>query len=142
MKIYVRILPGRDIPIGYNHVIQVDDISSYGTRVEVSRVPFNINNDMLKMMLQSYGDVYKCQNYFRKFGDYSNLNKTGDRVVWMKLKKQIPQSLRINKTEMNIYVKYSNQPMTCNRCGSVGHRARFCSLEPKDYKNIIEIKEN
>ena len=32
--------------------------------------------------------------------------------------------------------------MTCNRCGSVGHRARFCSLEPKDYKNIIEIKEN
>ena len=38
---------GREIQIGNGNVIQVDDISSYGTMVEVSRVPFEIDNDVL-----------------------------------------------------------------------------------------------
>ena len=57
-------------------MIQVDDISSYGTKIEISRVPFIIDNNMLKIMLQEFGEIYKCQHYYRKFGKYSKLNKT------------------------------------------------------------------
>ena len=38
---------GRDIPIGHGCVIQVDDISALGTRIELSRVPFQVNKDMI-----------------------------------------------------------------------------------------------
>ena len=51
---------GRDISIGYNCVIQVDDISSQGTWIEILNVPFTVTNDMLSSMLQKYGAVYKC----------------------------------------------------------------------------------
>ena len=57
---------GKDISIDKFNVIQVDDISTLGTRVEISRVPFAIDNNMLKMILQNYGEIYKCQNYCRK----------------------------------------------------------------------------
>ena len=60
----------RDIPIGNGNVIQVDDISSYGTLIEMSRIPFEVSNDMLSTMMQKYGDVYKCKYHFRQFGDY------------------------------------------------------------------------
>ena len=143
-EIYDRIceqFTGRDIPLGNNNVIQVDDISSYGTRIEISRVPFMIENNMLKIILQQYGEIYKCQNYYRKFGKYSKLNKTGDRIVWMKLYDQIPQKLNIKKTEMTINVQYENQPMSCNKCGMAGHRARYCSVKPDEYKNVIDMEE-
>ena len=68
-EIYDRIceqFTGRDIPIGNDNVIQVDDISSYGTRIEISRVPFMIDNNMLIIntqqllmgILYSAGAVY------------------------------------------------------------------------------------
>ena len=44
---------GRDIPIGYGCVIQVDDISSSGSRIELSKVPFQVSNDMIGNILQS-----------------------------------------------------------------------------------------
>ena len=46
---------GREIALGNGHIIQVDDISSYGTMVEISRVPFEVNNGMLKGMLGKFG---------------------------------------------------------------------------------------
>ena len=49
---------GRDIPIGNGNVIQVDDISSCGTIIEISCVPFEINNTMLTGMILRFGDVY------------------------------------------------------------------------------------
>ena len=141
-EIICETFTGRDIAIGNNCRIQVDDISSYGTRVEISRVPFEVTNDMLTIMLQKYGNVYKCQNYYKTFGKYRQLNKSGDRIVWMKLKEQIPQSLQINQTQMTIYVQYPNQPMSCNKCGHTGHRARYCTRGPNDSKNVIYIKKS
>ena len=130
---------GRDIPIGNGNIIQVDDISSYGTMVEISRVPFEISNDTLTHMLERFGDVYKCQSYFRQFGKYSKFNKSGKRRVWMKIKEQIPQSLTINQTQTTINVEYLNQPMTCNQCGNAGHRARRCTTERTNYKHLVNI---
>ena len=84
-KYICQTFTGRDIIIGKYCRIQVDDISSYGTRVEISRVPFRISNDKLTSVLLKYGEVYKCQNYYRSFGKYRKLNKTGDRIAWMKI---------------------------------------------------------
>lgn len=131
---------GRDIPIGNDCIIQVDDISSRGTRVMISCVPFSITNDQLSSMFSQYGDVYKCQNHFRIFGKYRNLSKTGDRVIWMNIRGNIPQSVRINKTDIAaMRVQYQNQPMSCNKCGHSHHRARQCTRESKDFINVIDI---
>ena len=133
---------GRDITLDNHCIIQIDDISSYGTRVELSNVPFAITNDKLSTILQKFGVVYKCMNYCRTFGKYKKLNKSGDRLVWMKINQHIPQTLFINRTDTNIYTQYPNQPMSCNNCGHSGHRVRFCSCEPKDFKNLIDIKQS
>ena len=144
-KTYDRIceqFTGKDISIDQFNVIQVDDISAYGTRIEISRVPFAIDNNMLKIILENYGEIYKCQNYYRKFGKYSELDKTGDRIVWMKPFDHIPQKLEFKNSE-NIYinVKYENQPMSCNICGNKGHRHRYCNVRPGDFKNVIDLEE-
>ena len=132
---------GRDILIDKDCRIQIDDISSRGTRVEVSSVPFSISNVQLSGMLRKYGEIYKCQNYYRTFGKYSKLNKTGDRIIWMNLHGNIPQQLNINKTQMIIHVHYNAQPMSCNKCGHTSHRARYCRRENKDFKNMIDIED-
>ena len=133
---------GKDISINDYCVIQVDDISCLGTRVDLSRVPFAINNDMLEIMLGKYGTVYKCQNYYRKFGKYTKLNNSGDRIVWMKLNEHIPQSLKIKHSEMScMYVQYPGQPKTCNKCGNVGHIVKSCRENPTEYKHLIDIGE-
>ena len=131
---------GRDIPIGNGNVIQVDDISSCGTMIEISCVPFEINNTMLTEMLLRFGDVYKCQSHFKRFGKYSKYKKSGKRTVWMNLREQIPQTLKFNQLQTSIYVKYENQPMSCNRCGHTGHKAWRCSRNSRDYKNLLEYK--
>ena len=131
---------GRDISLGYNCRVQIDDISSCGTRIEISCVPFSVTNKQLSCMLRKYGKIYKCQNHYRTFGKYSELKKSGDRIIWMKLQDHIPQTLNINKTDISsLYVYYQKQPLSCNKCGHSGHRAWRCTCEPKDYKNMIYI---
>ena len=130
---------GRDIPIGNNNIIQVDDISSYGTMVEISRVPFEIENNELSNMLRKFGDVSKCQSYFRQYGKYSKFSKSGKRRVWMNLKDHIPQTLTINQTQTTINVEYNNQPSSCNKCGNAGHWARRCTVDSSEFKNLVDI---
>ena len=133
---------GRDIPIGYGCVIQVDDISSSGTRIELSKVPFQVSNDMIAKILQCYGDVYKCTNYYKKFGKYRDFKSSGDRIAWVKLKKHIPQSILLKNTQTDINVQYTNQPMSCNKCGISDHRAWRCNTQRNDYVNIVELHLN
>ena len=133
---------GRDISVGHHCKIQVDDISSCGTRIEISCVPFSISNEQLSGMLRRYGEVFKCQNYHRSFGKYSKLNKTGDRIIWMDLKEQIPETLNICDTELSIFVYYPKQPLSCNKCGHTGHRARGCTARrSEDFINVININD-
>ena len=143
-EIYERIcdqFTGREIRVGSYCIVQVDDISSYGTKIEISRVPFLVTNDILKMLLQRYGEVYKCKNHYRMFGKYRQLNKTGDRIVWMRLHDHIPQTVKIKNTPIRMFVKYENQPMSCNKCGNEGHRIRTCTMKPNEFKNVINIEE-
>ena len=97
-------------------VMHVDDISSYGTIIEISRVPFEVSNEMLASMMQKYGEVHKCKYHFRQFGDYRSCKNSGDRRVWMKLNQNIPQCITIKQTQTTIEVRHQNQQMTCNKC--------------------------
>ena len=132
---------GRDFAIG-RCKIQIDDISSCGTRIEMSRVPFSVTNKQLSGMLRKYGQVYKYLNHYRIYGKYRNLNKTGDRIIWMKLYDYIPQLLNINKTKISsLQVSYQKQPLSCNICGNTGHKARYCVCAPSNYKNVIDLED-
>lgn len=128
----------RDIFLEYGNVIRVDDISSGGTRVEISRVPFDVSNEMLTKILQNYGDVINCQTYFRKYGKYTNCKKSGIRIAYMNIKTPIPHTINIKQLQNFINVKYEEQPFTCNICGRVGHRARSCKVKPNDFINTIK----
>ena len=93
-------------------------------------------------MLSRYGEIYKCQNYHRTFGRYNKLKRTGDRIVWMKLREHIPQLLNIKNTEISsLYVKYQKQPFSCNICGHTGHNMWRCKRHSDGYKNIIDIND-
>ena len=129
----------REIAIDDGCVIQVDDISSYGTRIELSRVPFQVTNEMITNMLSRYGEVYKVQNFYKKFGKYTNLNKSGIRIAHLKLDTHIPSSLLIKETQTTINVSYANQPFSCFTCGTVGHKSWQCRKKKSEYNNVVEV---
>ena len=128
----------RDILLEPGHVIRVDDISSEGTRVEISRVPFDVSNEMLTKILKSYGDVLKCQTYFHNYGKYNKCKKSGIRIAWMNIKSHIPPTINIKQMNNFLNVTYENQPFACNKCGMTGHGARSCRRKPNEYMNTIE----
>ena len=129
---------GRDILLEHDLTIRVDDISTPGTMVELMRVPLNLTNDQLKILLSKFGNVNKCQSYFHRFGKYSNFSKSGHRIAWIDLKGHIPRTLKITETQNFLNVTYHEQPFSCNECGKTGHRARGCKTNPTDYINIID----
>ena len=133
---------GREISINNNCIIQVDDISYPGTRVELSNVPFSITNDQLTGMMRKFGVIHKCQSYYKIFGKYDNLTKSGDRVIWISINEHIPRSLYISRTDINVDVYYYRQPMTCNVCGNIGHRERYCKCKSEDHINTININDS
>ena len=133
---------GRDIPISHGCVIQVDDISSYGTKIELSRVPLQVSNDMIRNVLQKYGEVYKVQNYYKKYGKFRNLRKSGFRIARVKLRNHIPQSLLLKQTQTNINVKYHSQPASCYKCGNSDHKSWQCNTPQENYINKIDLNAN
>ena len=89
---------GRDIFIEQGHIIRVDDISTPGTMIELMHVPFDLCNDDLSILFGNFGTVNKCQSYFHRYGDYSNLSKSGPRLIWVSLDGHIPRVLHIPET--------------------------------------------
>ena len=77
-----------NIERGYR--IRVDDISSNNTRICLSRVPFEVTNEMLTESFSKFGEVIKCENHYTKYGIFDKLEYTGNRCIWMKLNQHIP----------------------------------------------------
>ena len=129
---------GRDIFLERGYTIRVDDISTKGTLVEIERVPFDVSNEQLKILLSKYGEVNKCQTYFHKYGKYSSLNKSGHRIAWIDIKSPIPRILNIKETQNYLCITYRDQPFSCNKCGKVGHVGWRCRTKLDDYINVID----
>ena len=108
-------------------IIQVLDVSTYSTRVLIKNVPFELNNSIIRGILQQYGQVINtvtCAN--QDEGIFSGLMST-ERIVYMRqINIPIPSTLLINLTDTYIYISYPNQERTCNRCGSLDHTAKEC----------------
>ena len=135
----VRNFTCRDIFLEHGNVIRIDDISTEGTIVELTRVPFEVSNEMLTQLLQNFGDVVKCESYHSKFGKYSRFRDSGFRLAWLKIKTHIPHSIYINQIQNFINVSYHKQPFLCNTCGNVGHSVRRCNVKPENYKNVVDL---
>ena len=131
---------GKDIFLERGHTIRVDDISTKCTMVELTIVPFDLSNDHLKILLNKYGNVNKCQSYFHKYGKYSNFSKSGHRIAWIELNDHIPRILNIKETHNFLNVTYHKQPFACNLCGNAGHRARGCKTKPADFINVLDME--
>ena len=132
---------GRDYVLDHHHVIRFEDISSYGTRIQVSRVPMEIDNETLSKVFSKFGEVLSCHEYFRIIGDYSNLTLTGERVVYMNINQDIPNTLFIKQIKNHINVHYEKQPFSCNTCGHTGHTARNCTAPKHQYKRNIDLND-
>ena len=133
---------GQDYPLGLHNVIRIDDISSYNTRVQLSRVPLEITNDTLTQVMSKFGKVVKCHDYFRNYGDYNNLTHTGERVIWIDLQQHIPQTIYIKQIRNYINVSYEKQPFSCNKCGLTDHNARNCETRPEEFIRVVDLNEH
>ena len=81
---------GRLIEIEKGYKIRVEDLSSNNIRICISRVPFEVSNQMLIESFGKYGEVLMCTDHKEKYGIYEDLKGTGNRLTWMKLKQHIP----------------------------------------------------
>ena len=88
---------GRNIRIRSGYIVQVEDVSTYKTRISLTNVPFEMNNEMVKELFERYGKVVKCQYQFpRNLGNIKGL-KTGYRSVWMEVSHPIPLPFLLTK---------------------------------------------
>ena len=133
---------GKELEVERGYRIRVEDISSTNTRVCVSKVPFEISNDVIKYLFGMYGQVQSCEDYHKRYGVFKNLKDTGNRIVWIKLNQHIPQALVINQIQNNIHVTYPGQEQSCHKCGITGHLTRACKTLKNDYLNGVDIKFN
>ncbi|KAE8737538.1 hypothetical protein FOCC_FOCC016998 [Frankliniella occidentalis] len=92
--------------------------------VRVRNLPLEAGEEELNKILSEYGRVIDCVR--EKYGPKSVFPGvlTGVRVARMQLKKHVPNYLRVCNLE--VYVEYSGQPRTCQRCGSTQHLRAAC----------------
>ena len=132
-----------NISVAPGIVIEVNDISSYRTRIVVKDIPFELSEDMLKLILGEYGKVEKVNRYYNyrlRNSKYEKV-KTDRVIVWMELDCSIPSSFYIKQSQTYVYAMYDNQPKTCLQCGVYGHMARNCNTRGDRRSNIIDLSE-
>ena len=133
---------GFPIRVDNDHEIEVDDVSSYKDRVKITRVPFEMSINSLKLLLERYGQVdrvIQCTSIDR---DFKNVPRD-EAIAFMVVSDHIPSSLWIAETQQYMFFHYEKQPHTCNNCGSLQHKAYQCDVfkrtHCKDRDNAVSI---
>ena len=125
------------------HVVQVEDLSSYLTRVMLDFVPFELTNESLCKLLENYGEVGRVDFIRKKYRNDSNSKYSKAilrrRVAYIRLNKTIPSSLYLNQTNTYIYVRHERQTITCHRCGQADHKILNCKMRFDQWINKVDI---
>ena len=133
---------GSELEIEKGYRVQVEDISSNNIRVFVSKVPFEVNNNILTKIFEKFGEVNMCVNFNQNYGMYKELKGQGNRILWMKLNKHIPQHISLKQTLSQLHIKYPGQVNTCHSCGLPGHESRLCRTPMEQYVNKVDVDLN
>ena len=132
-----------NIEVGQNEAIAVvEDISSYRTKVLIRNIPFEISCDEILGFLEDYGEIHRHMYTIKTENNWYQDIQTGRMVVMMELHKAIPSTLYIKDVGSYVEVRYDQQPPTCNSCGSLSHKVRFCTTEFGTGSNVVEIDHN
>ena len=135
---------GQVVSIDESCEIRIEDVSSYKNRVRMKFVPFELNNDALRMLLERFGKVENVVSCYRRQGKYKGV-PTDERIAWMIVEHPIPSSLFVKDTQTYIHFSYEKQPITCHKCGSLAHLADKCNIfkdvRPQNRENAIDIQE-
>ena len=100
-------------------------VTSYSDRIKivnVIKVPFELNDNVVRYVLGNYGKV--LEGRFQQMKEYPGL-RNGTRQYKIKLEKDIPSSIRFGGR--SCWVRYQGQPRTCLSCGENGHVASECN---------------
>ena len=126
-----------------NNEFELDDLSTYKNRVRVQKVPFEMEDNVLRSLMERYGRVENINTTYKKYGKFDNI-LSDERIVWMVVEFPIPSSLYIKETETYVYFSYLQQPMTCHKCGSLLHKVNQChvfrTVKQRDRDNAVNIE--
>ena len=134
---------GNDYIISDDKKVSIIDSSTYSIKVTLRNVPFELSNPALQKILERFGTVDNIDLGTWKSPVFGSLMSM-ERYAWMPyMHTAIPSSLYIPQTKTYIYFYYEQQERTCNRCGSLEHRAPVCDVyratKPQDRNNVINV---
>ena len=89
---------GKKMTIDAEHEVELDDLSTYKNRVRVQKVPFEMEDNTLKALLERYGKVENITLSLKKFGDYDAMT-SDERIVWMIVEYPFPSSLFVKDSK-------------------------------------------
>ena len=133
---------GYPIRIDNEHEIEVDDVSSYKDRVKITRLPFEMPLEVLKSLLERYGQVDRVIQSTSRDKEFKNV-PIDEGIAIMVVNDHIPSSLWIAETQQYMFFQYDKQPHTCHNCGSLDHKANQCNVfrnaRSKDRPNAVSL---
>lgn len=134
---------GFPIRVDRNTDIEIDDISSYKSRVKIQRFAFEMSMETLTELLARYGEVDKVIRGKKRGGKY-NGTPTDEAIAWMTISTPIPSSLWIREIQNNMFFSYEKQPQTCHKCGSADHKVNQCDCginsNPDNRANAVNLQ--
>ena len=104
---------------------EVLNFSQRSTLVQVHHYPAEADDDELAVVLKDFGDVVGIRS--QHWVGLKTIT-TGTRLCEMKLARDIPRNLRMERMRLKVW--YKGQPLECDICKG-GHKASECDLRVK-----------
>ena len=129
----VRKYKDKVIKIDDVDTVKVIDISSGTTYVSIRNAPFEMDDEVIIMILSKYGKVESIRKNRYSVGPFEGM-LTGTRTAKMKVRKNIPSSVYVLGHSLSFL--YNGQKRTCYKCGKEGHLAKDCPVDVFVRNNI------